>query len=203
MTKSGTPWPIVVKDGVQYVGTSRVRETSFAAREIQRVTGNPPDVEPDEFDRVTLHEPTVTRTVTFAVLGDPVAKGRPRASRTHTGIRMRTPAATKRYEEIVQSAARAAMGAGAPFRRPVSLRVEIYLPIPLSWSKVRQTKARIGVICATNKPDADNVLKAIKDGMNGIVYDDDSQVIAMTVTKKYALEPRVDVEAKEIDGEAA
>ncbi|MFM0022169.1 RusA family crossover junction endodeoxyribonuclease [Paraburkholderia azotifigens] len=182
-------------------GTARV--VGFAEREIQRVTGNAPVAEHDDFDAVTLHEPIAKRSVSFTVDGDPVPKGRPRASRTDTGVRMHTPKATKKYESKIRGAAAAAMFGGIPFGRPVSITVSIYLPIPESWSKARQTKARIGVICATNKPDADNVLKAIKDGMNGIVYEDDSQVIAMAVTKKYGVEPRVEVEAKEMDGEAA
>jgi Holliday junction resolvase RusA-like endonuclease len=90
-----------------------------------------------------------------------------------------------------------------PFGRPVALKVAIYLSIPQSWAKTRQTKARLDIIRATNKPDADNVLKAIKDGMNEIVYEDDSQVVEIAVTKKYAVEPRVDVEVNELSGEAA
>ncbi|GAB7525347.1 RusA family crossover junction endodeoxyribonuclease [Paraburkholderia sp. 2C] len=190
-------------EGTKTVGTARVRETGCAQREMQRVSGNVPVREPDEFDRVTLHEPTMLGGVSFMVAGQPVAKGRPRAGITDDGIRMHTPAKTKAYERRIRSAARVAMHGRIPFGRPVALKVSIYLEIPMSWPKTRQTKAKIGVICATNKPDADNVLKAIKDGMNGIVYEDDSQVVDIAVTKKYALEPRVEVEAKEIDGEAA
>ncbi|CAN7418667.1 RusA family crossover junction endodeoxyribonuclease [Paraburkholderia hospita] len=180
-------------------GTARVHgaETTHVVR-VDTV-----DSEPDDFDLCTLHEPIAKRTVSFTVDGEPVAKGRPRASRTDTGVRMHTPKKTKSYESKIRAAATAAMFGSIPFGRPVAITVSIYLPIPASWPKARQTKARIGVIRATNKPDADNVLKAIKDGMNGIVYEDDSQVVELSAKKGYGVEPRVEVEAKELDGEAA
>lgn len=45
----------------------------------------------------------------------------------------------------------------------------------------------------TKKPDADNVSKIILDALNGLAYHDDSQVVELTVKKKFALYPRVDV----------
>nr|WP_175805063.1 RusA family crossover junction endodeoxyribonuclease [Burkholderia ambifaria] len=143
------------------------------------------------------------RSVAFVIDGVPVAKGRPRASSTPRGIRMHTPKATKRYEATVQVAARAAMLGEPPFARPVAMTVSIILPVPASWSNCRKRLACMGEIAATKKPDADNVLKAIKDGANGIVYRDDSQVVSVVVTKAYGEQPRVDVVATELDMEAA
>ena len=45
----------------------------------------------------------------------------------------------------------------------------------------------------TKKPDADNILKAISDALNGIVYRDDSQVCDCSVVKLYSKNPRVEV----------
>jgi len=202
MSKTSLRYPESAIEGGRF-GTARVREVGFAAREIERKTGNVPVTEPDDFDRATLYEPPTLSSVSFVVEGEPVAKGRPRAGMTDEGIRMRTPAKTKAYERKIRAAAKVGMHGRIPFGRPVALKVAIYLEIPQSWAKARQTKARIGVICATNKPDADNVLKAIKDGMNEIVYEDDSQVVDIAVTKKYAIEPRVEVEVSELSGEAA
>jgi Holliday junction resolvase RusA-like endonuclease len=41
--------------------------------------------------------------------------------------------------------------------------------IPAGWSIKRRAPAEAATIYATNKPDADNVLKGIKDGCNGIM----------------------------------
>jgi Holliday junction resolvase RusA-like endonuclease len=204
MTKRAINLPITIgEDGAEMVGTSRVNKGGWAGRELQRITGNAPSVEPDEFDSVTLHAPTPTRQVRFTVAGAPVPKGRPRASATPAGIRMHTPKKTATYERKVKGTAIVAMAGSKPFARPISLNVAIVVPIPASWSKKRQTLAKIGVICATKKPDADNVLKAIKDAMNGVVYLDDAQVVAITMSKQYGVEPRADVEVCEMDRESA
>nr|WP_175867918.1 RusA family crossover junction endodeoxyribonuclease [Burkholderia diffusa] len=143
------------------------------------------------------------RSAEFTVAGVPIAKGRPRASATPCGIRMHTPKATRRYESAVQAAAKGAMYGEPPFSMPVALTVSIIVPIPKSWSKRRKQLACDGEIAATKRPDADNVLKAIKDGMNGIVYWDDSQVVSVVLTKAYGELPRVDVAAIELEKESA
>jgi Holliday junction resolvase RusA-like endonuclease len=183
-------------EGTKTVGTARVRT------EQERVRNDAPE-QPDDFAAVPAHEPSPIRSVAFVVAGEPVAKGRPRAFSSPTGIRMHTPKATKAYERSVQAAAGAAMRGTIPFGRPVALYVAIFLPIPASWPKKKQTLARIEVVAATNKPDADNVLKAIKDGMNGIVFEDDSQVVEVAASKKYGTEPRVEVRVQELDKQSA
>jgi Holliday junction resolvase RusA-like endonuclease len=189
-------------EGTTDFGTATLREPGYAQKELAR-RGNPVIAEPDAFDLITRPEPVFTRSVQFTVFGTPVAKGRPRAFRSPTGIGMHTPAKTKKYETSVKAAASEAMRGSIPFGRPVRLTLAIVLPIPKSWTKHRQTLARIGCIAATNKPDADNVLKAIKDGMNEIVYEDDAQVVSMAIEKKYGEVPHVAVFVEEIDKEAA
>ncbi len=52
--------------------------------------------------------------------------------------------------------------------------------------------ARAGTELHTKRPDLDNVLKAIKDGLNGIVWGDDSQVAVLRECRKgYSDTPRV------------
>ncbi|WP_240202643.1 RusA family crossover junction endodeoxyribonuclease [Burkholderia sp. LMG 13014] len=221
MTKR-TTWPMRVDEGTTKVGTTRVRDDSrpkmtAAQKGIFESTGNRPQVDAgfddigDGIDAPPVLTPAyrkvaqqmAARSVGFTVDCNPVAKGRPRASSTPRGIRMHTPKATKRYEAEVQAAARAAMLRELPFGRPVALTVSIVLPVPASWSKRRKRLAYMGEIAATKKPDADNVLKAIKDGMNGIVYWDDSQVVSIVLTKAYGEHPRADLVVTELDKEAA
>jgi len=63
------------------------------------------------------------------------------------------------------------------------------MQIPASWSKKRRALAIAGEIWATKKPDADNVLKGLKDGCNGIVWKDDAQVICIELWKTYGEMP--------------
>jgi Holliday junction resolvase RusA-like endonuclease len=46
---------------------------------------------------------------------------------------------------------------------------------------------------AIKKPDLDKLLRAIGDGLTGVVWRDDSQVISISATKHYGLDPRVEV----------
>lgn len=192
--------------GTTSVGTATVAaehlDVPTPQREIFKRTGNLPERDDEVFGE-PAYVPAPIRRVKFSVAGVPVAKGRPRAASTPTGIRMHTPKTTVAYERKVTATAIVAMNGLGPFRRPIKLNVEIVLPIPSSWSKKRQTLARIGVICATKKPDADNVLKTIKDAMNGVVYIDDAQVVSIVLNKVYGEIPRAEVEVSEIDGEAA
>ncbi|WP_309601132.1 RusA family crossover junction endodeoxyribonuclease, partial [Burkholderia multivorans] len=109
------------------------------------------------------------------------------------------PEPTERYENLVKMAARAAMRSVEPYAGPIRLIVHIGLPIPASWSLKKQEAAAAGAIGATKKPDADNVVKSVKDGMNGVVYVDDGQVVDLWVSKRYARAPGVRVEAIELN----
>lgn len=143
------------------------------------------------------------RQIEFVVTGKPEPKARPRFARIGTAIRSYTPAKTVAYEKSVALAARVAMSGAEPFSGPVMLQVAIHLPVPSSWSKRRKGRAIVGEIAATKKPDADNVLKAIKDGMNGVVYRDDAQVFDIRLHKRYGTDPHVAIVAIETELESA
>ncbi|VVE78152.1 RusA family crossover junction endodeoxyribonuclease [Pandoraea sputorum] len=145
------------------------------------------------------------KRVEFIIDGKPEPKGRPRFCSINGRTRSYSPGKTVAYEGKVASAASVAMmAAGAQtFSGAVLLQIGIHLPIPASWSKKRRGRALVGEIAATNKPDADNVLKAIKDGMNGVVYEDDSQVVEIRLHKRYSDTPCVTVLAIETELEPA
>lgn len=141
--------------------------------------------------------------VEFIVPGQPVPKARPKFARRGKGVVAYTPAKTACYEALVQRSAVVAMAGRAPTARPVKLVVCLSLQIPASWSKKRQALAAAGTIRATKKPDADNVLKGLKDGCNGIVWKDDAQVVAIELSKAYGEIPCATVSIEELDGETA
>jgi Holliday junction resolvase RusA-like endonuclease len=114
-----------------------------------------------------------------------------------------TPAKTAGYEALVQRAARDAIGGREPSVRPIKLVIGLTLAIPASWSKKRRGQAIAGVIHATKKTDADNVLKGLKDACNGIVWKDDAQVVCIEPWKAYGAMPSAAMFVLEVDGEAA
>lgn len=143
------------------------------------------------------------QAIEFLIPGQPVAKGRPKFARRGNFTTTYTPEKTVNYETLVKLTAAEVMAGAAPMAGPVQVRMVINLQIPQSWSKKRQAMAEAGQIAATKKPDADNVLKAVKDGMNGIVYCDDAQAVELAVSKRYSSVPGVHVTVTKIDAEAA
>ncbi len=128
--------------------------------------------------------------VMFKIYGEPVAKGRPRFTRQG---RAYTPAKTKNYEDEVGMMAKAAMGSSDPLETPVSVFVYVTMPVPQSYSKKRTEACLSGSERPAKKPDLDNCVKAVTDGMNGIVYKDDSQIVCLHATKVYGTVGMVEV----------
>lgn len=137
--------------------------------------------------------------VQFVVPGQPVGKGRARAARRGKFITMYTPEKTANYESLVAHAAHVAMAGKSLISGAVSVDLDIRLQIPASWSKKRKEMAANGLIAATKKPDADNVEKGIFDGMNGVVWVDDVQVVEVFKRKRYAETPGVVVIVRELE----
>jgi len=139
----------------------------------------------------------MTFMVTFKVDGTPVPKGRARYARRGNFISTYTPEKTRTYETLIKDAAIEAMGSSEPLETPVSLYLYIRVPIPKSCTKKRLEAIDNGSEKPTKKPDASNILKSVEDGMNGVVYHDDSQIINIHVTKVYSSLPGVDICVKE------
>ncbi|WJJ93427.1 RusA family crossover junction endodeoxyribonuclease [Neopusillimonas aromaticivorans] len=131
--------------------------------------------------------------ITFIVPGKPVGKGRPRAAARGKNITLYTPQKTATYESTVALAADQAMAGKPLITGPVETLMTIVLPVPVSWSKRKQADALAGTVMPTSKPDMDNVVKAIFDAINGIVWTDDVQVVGLRVRKVYGAIPRVQV----------
>lgn len=127
--------------------------------------------------------------VAFVVPGEPVGKGRPRATRVGAkAVRMYTPAKTLAYEQMVATYARQQYK-GAPLDQPVRVTMHIDCQIPASWSAKKRQAAINGDIHPTGKPDIDNTQKAVFDALNGIVWTDDSRVVDVRASKRYETRP--------------
>lgn len=127
----------------------------------------------------------------FTLSGVPVAKGRPRLTTRGGVARAYTPAATRRFEAQIADAARAAIGPVDPYTGPVELEAHVLLPIPASWPRRWRTAAATGGLLPHKRPDLDDYGKAIADGLNGVVYADDAQIVSLRMTKRYCEDPGV------------
>ena len=129
----------------------------------------------------------------FVVPGPPVGKGRPRIGRVAGHARMFTPEKTMAYESLVRHCAALAMAGRTPVDAACRVDMTVTMAIPASWPKKRQQQAASGAVFPTTKPDADNVLKAVCDAINGVVWRDDVQAVEVRVGKRYGAVPQVQV----------
>ena len=136
--------------------------------------------------------------IKFTISGPPVGKGRPRVVSRGGFARAYTPEKTAAYENLIKleferQCPGEFYGAGTALR----MKLIIYQQPAKSDSK-RKTAAKLaGEIRPTKKPDCSNVLKSIEDGLNGVAYADDAQIVEIEVQKYYDLHPRVLVEIEE------
>ena len=137
-------------------------------------------------------------SITFTVPGVPQGKGRPRVGTISGRARVFTPAKTVAYENLIAHAAQQAMAGRPLIDGPVSCAIAIDAPIPASWSKRKQAQALAGELMPTTKPDADNVVKAIFDGLNNVLWRDDVLVVELAVRKRYSATPCVRVEVRSL-----
>jgi len=128
-------------------------------------------------------------TVQLTIPGTPVGKGRPRVTRR--GVF--TPEKTQRFEQVVRAAWRRSGAAMAPKDAVVFCSILAFFAPPKSASKrTRDKLLRMGYHC--KRPDADNIVKAVLDALNGLAYPDDSAVQILDARKYYTSgTPRTDV----------
>lgn len=135
--------------------------------------------------------------IEFFVPGKAVGKGRPRFTRSGHAY---TPATTREYEKRVQVAYRLAEAHRGPSDARMRASLHVSAAIPVSWTRKKKAEALEGKI-SPGKPDIDNIVKAIFDACNGLVFVDDAQIVDLTATKKYgpAEEEGVTVRFETID----
>jgi Holliday junction resolvase RusA-like endonuclease len=134
--------------------------------------------------------------VTFTVPGQPQGKGRAKIVKIGGFSRMATPAKTVAYEGLVAHAAAVAMEGRPPIEGPCQVVIGLFCQVPTSWSQKKRAAALACEIFPTTKPDADNCVKAIFDGMNGVVWRDDVQAVDLKVVKQYSVTPSVMVDVR-------
>jgi Holliday junction resolvase RusA-like endonuclease len=120
----------------------------------------------------------------------PVAKARPRVTRFGTYTPDKTKQAQQSLQHLLGEYLR---GAGRGFKKssePLMLVVTVQKIRPRSVPKKR--------IYPTQKPDVDNYAKLVMDACNGILWQDDSQVVTLLASKIYAEEEGVWIGVSEL-----
>lgn len=127
----------------------------------------------------------MTEVLNVHVFGLPVPQARPRAFKTPSGhIRLYDPANCKDWKRTVLAQVLPAKPS-APVEGPLAMDLVFELPRPKSAPKRVQHP--------TTRPDLSNFIKTIEDALTGVVYRDDSQIVALTAIKRYGPEPGVSI----------
>jgi len=159
------------------------------------------------------------RTVELTIPGKPVAKARAKFRAVHTGVyefnkhRGRkqekvhvvphTPAESAKYENLVRMAYVEVCRDLPPTDEFVVIDVVAYFQAPKSLRAADRVFAEDGVLPHGKKPDGDNILKAIKDGLRTVAYQDDRQVFDAHVLKAISNRPRCEVKITFLNQEEA
>lgn len=115
-------------------------------------------------------------SIRFFVHGKPETQGSTRAF--IVGGRPVITSANKNLRDWRTIVQLAAMEHAHMIDGPVEIVLHFYLPKPTSLPK--------RVTHHTKRPDADKLARAILDGLTGVFFKDDSQVVALEVYKHYA-----------------
>jgi Holliday junction resolvase RusA-like endonuclease len=122
--------------------------------------------------------------ISFTVFGSPVPKGRPRFTKSG---RTFTPTKTRDYEEQVRRVAASKMSGRAPLKGALTVTLSFRLEAPKSAKKRLENEG--GADWHIKRPDLDNFIKAVLDGLNGIAFNDDSQICQIYAEKHISIEP--------------
>lgn len=149
--------------------------------------------------------------IVVTLRGDPRGKGRPRhriiipkpgTASWSKGKRKPftityTDEETEAYEKALGLAGRVAMKSRPLLSGQLIIKVTAVFSVPVSWPRKKRDAALSGTLRPTGSPDWDNVGKTT-DGLNGIVWVDDSKIVSATVDKFYGEEPYLRVEVSEV-----
>lgn len=143
----------------------------------------------------------------FHIPGTPIAKKRPRFFRRGRGVGTYNCQMTEegRFALSIMDQIRTKGYSGIlPLPRGTAIRLICWfaMPIPKSWPKRALAAIEAGERPPhVKKPDADNLLKFVKDCLNGVAWIDDSQVAFAQATKGYSPEPGTHIIVAPWEGE--
>lgn len=129
--------------------------------------------------------------ISFFVPGKPKAKERARKGKNG----FYTPKSTVKAEQSIAWHAVKAYH-GPLLEGPLDVTVTVHRT-PLAKLSKAKKDALYGKPC-TMTPDLDNSVKLL-DGLNNLIWRDDSQIVRLTASKVYARHPGIHVEIREVE----
>ena len=126
---------------------------------------------------------------------EPVEQARPRATKTRKGIRLYDPKKVSTYKKQLGMMCKFQYKK-EPLTGPLVVSLKFYRHIQSSVSKKERELRITGAHRPIVKPDTDNYIKSTLDGLNGLLWEDDNQIVKIVAEKYYSDHPRVEIEVQ-------
>ena len=126
---------------------------------------------------------------------EPVEQARPRATRMGRGIRLYDPKKVSVYKKQLAMMCKFQYK-DQPLSGQLTVNLKFYRHVQSSLSKKERKLRLIGAHRPTVKPDVDNYIKSTLDGLNGLLWEDDNQIVKIVAEKYYSDHPRVEIEVQ-------
>ena len=125
----------------------------------------------------------------IVVYGEPVPQGRPKFVRIGNHVHTYDPEKSRSYKQLVRfwvTQHLKKIDGFKPYENALCVDLTFYLGIPTSWSKQKRIQASQGVIRPiVRNGDIDNMVKAILDANNGLLWVDDAIITDLSARKRY------------------
>ena len=115
---------------------------------------------------------------------EPIAYGRMMPVRCGRYTRMVEPQKQRDYQHYI-SLQTALQSDGKVAPGPLVSQIRFFLSVPHTWSRKKHQLAYDGKLRPTGKPDLDNYIKILLDGMNGHAWADDAQIVQYSDAGKW------------------
>ena len=131
---------------------------------------------------------------------EPKQQERPRFAKRGNYVRVYDPIKTANYKKGLRLI-------GSKFAKdmlnfdekaPIRLEVTFYRQEPKTMTKWQRELVKLQRWFPVTKPDLSNYIKAFEDGLNGILWHDDNQIVDIEAKKRYGV-PRIEVELIELE----
>lgn len=129
---------------------------------------------------------------------EPVEQARPRATRMGRGIRLYDPKKVSVYKKQLAMMCKFQYK-DQPLSGQLTVNLKFYRHVQSSVSKKERKLRLTGAHRPTVKPDVDNYIKSTLDGLNGLLWEDDNQIVSLHAEKYYSERPRVEIEVERIE----
>lgn len=128
---------------------------------------------------------------------EPVEQARPRATKMGRGIRLYDPKKVSVYKKQLAMMCQLQYK-NDPVTGPLKVELTFFRHIQSSISKKERELRLSGSHRPVVKPDTDNYIKSTLDGLNGLLWEDDNQIVDLIAHKYYSDKPRVEVEVNKL-----